>query len=236
MGKGILDEIDLLSNHKIMNFSDKPNQNVLKNHYKADITKSFIKSEPKGEKKSRKISKKPYKTLSAPNLQDDFYLNLLDWSDNNQIAVALDSSLYIWSGCSTDVSRIYETNQVNDYICSVSFCDDNKIAFGNSNGQIKIYDINKKKNVNNFEGHYGRVGSLDWSSGLLASGSRDGFVATWDPRSGIVNRYRAHSQEICGLKWSPEGNYIASGGNDNKLVVYSNKSANELVKFDEFVG
>ncbi len=53
------------------------------------------------EKKPRKINKKPYKVLDAPNLQDDFYLNLLDWSDNNQIAVALDSSLYVWSGCSS---------------------------------------------------------------------------------------------------------------------------------------
>jgi len=39
--------------------------------------------------------------LDAHNLQDDFYLNLLDWSDNNQIAVALDSSVYVWSACST---------------------------------------------------------------------------------------------------------------------------------------
>lgn len=35
------------------------------------------------------------------------------------------------------------------------------------------------------------------------------------------------------MKWSPEGNYIASGGNDNKLVVYSNKNNSELVKFHE---
>jgi cell division cycle 20-like protein 1 (cofactor of APC complex) len=49
----------------------------------------------------RKVSRKPYKVLDAPNLQDDFYLNLLDWSDRNQIAVALDSSLYLWSGCSS---------------------------------------------------------------------------------------------------------------------------------------
>lgn len=53
------------------------------------------------QKKPRKISKKPYKVLEAPNLQDDFYLNLLDWSNKNQIAVALDSELYLWSGCST---------------------------------------------------------------------------------------------------------------------------------------
>lgn len=184
----------MMSNHKIMSFSNKPHQPVAKTLNKADYAKTFKKIESSSEKKIRKISKKPYKILEAPNLQDDFYLNLLDWSDKNQIAVALDASLYIWSGCSSDVTRLYETNQINDYICSVSFCDDNKIAFGNSNGQIKVYDIAKRKKLNSFEGHYGRVGSLDWSSGLLASGSRDGFVASWDLRSGMVNRYRAHTQ------------------------------------------
>jgi WD40 repeat protein len=166
-------------------------------------------------------------------LQDDFYLNLLDWSDKNQIAVALDSSLYLWSGCSSEITRLYETSQLNDYICSVSFCDDNRIAIGNSSGQIKVFDIAKRKKLANFEGHYGRVGSLDWANGLLASGSRDGAVASWDLRSGLINRYKAHTQEICGLKWSPDGNYIASGGNDNKLVVYSQKGNSELVKFHE---
>ena len=70
-------------------------------------------------------------------------------------------------------------------------------------GQIKVFDVCKRKKVNNFDGHSGRVGSLNWSSGLLASGSRDGTVATWDLRDGMTNKYRAHSQEICGLKWSP---------------------------------
>ena len=53
------------------------------------------------EQKMRKVNRKPYKVLDAPNLQDDFYLNLLDWSDRNQIAVALDNSVYVWSGCSS---------------------------------------------------------------------------------------------------------------------------------------
>lgn len=44
----------------------------------------------------------------------------------------------------------------------MAFCDDNKLAFGNSFGQIKVYDINKKKRINTFDGHNGRVGSLDW--------------------------------------------------------------------------
>lgn len=30
--------------------------------------------------KPRRINKMPYKVLDAPQLQDDFYLNLVDWS------------------------------------------------------------------------------------------------------------------------------------------------------------
>jgi hypothetical protein len=63
LGKGILDEIDLLSNHKIMNFSNKPTQNNRKNLNKPDLSKPFKKSEGASEKKTRKISKKPYKIL-----------------------------------------------------------------------------------------------------------------------------------------------------------------------------
>jgi len=40
-------------------------------------------------KKTRKISKIPFKVLDAPSLRDDFYLNLVDWSDTNNLAVGL---------------------------------------------------------------------------------------------------------------------------------------------------
>lgn len=40
-------------------------------------------------KHPRKISSQPYKILDAPNLCDDFYLNLMDWSLSNILAVAL---------------------------------------------------------------------------------------------------------------------------------------------------
>lgn len=93
--------------------------------------------------------------------------------------------------------------------------------------------MTKQKSVNKLNGHSGRIGSLNWGKNLLASGSKDGNIGVWDPRFGNVNRYRAHSQEICGLKWSPDGRYIASGGNDNKLLVYSHEKQSELIKFYE---
>ena len=176
-----------------MSFGKKNSDKLQAKSQKNNTTKAVGK-ENIAEKKVRKINKKPYKILEAPNLQDDFYLNLVDWSENNQIAVALDTSLYLWSGCFSDVNKLYEASQISDYICSVAFCDDTKVSIGNSLGQIKVFDIVKRKQVNQFDGHKGRVGSLNWTTSLLASGSRDGTVATWDLRDGLVNHYRAHSQ------------------------------------------
>ena len=49
----------------------------------------------------RKICKKPFKVLDAPALSDDFYLNVLDWSDYNILAVGLGSFVYLWSAKSS---------------------------------------------------------------------------------------------------------------------------------------
>lgn len=40
----------------------------------------------------------------------------------------------------------------------------------------------------------------------------------------LAHHLRAHSDEVCGLKWSDSGEYLASGGNDNLVHVwYSSK-------------
>jgi len=48
-------------------------------------------------KTHRKICKTPFKVLDAPALKDDYYLNLLDWSSSNILAVGLASNIYLWS-------------------------------------------------------------------------------------------------------------------------------------------
>lgn len=44
--------------------------------------------------------------LDAPALQDDFYLNLVDWSPNNVLAVGLGSCVYLWHASSSKVSLL----------------------------------------------------------------------------------------------------------------------------------
>lgn len=54
-------------------------------------------------KPTRKISKIPFKVLDAPELQDDFYLNLVDWSAGNLLSVGLGACVYLWSACTSQV-------------------------------------------------------------------------------------------------------------------------------------
>ena len=41
--------------------------------------------------------------LDAPNIADDFYLNLLEWSRQNVLAVGLGTSVYLWSASTAEV-------------------------------------------------------------------------------------------------------------------------------------
>ncbi len=58
------------------------------------------------KKPVRKIAKAPYKVLDAPSLQDDYYLNLVDWGHLNVLAVALGASVYMWSAHTAKVGCV----------------------------------------------------------------------------------------------------------------------------------
>ena len=65
---------------------------------------------------SRKIPKAPYKVLDAPDLQDDYYLNLLDWSSLNVLSVGLGSTVYLWNTSTCQVIDFNNNNNNNVHI------------------------------------------------------------------------------------------------------------------------
>lgn len=64
---------------------------------------------------------------------------------------------------------------------------------------------------------------MAWSRNFLSSGSRDKSILQRDIRDShnVVQKLTDHSQEICGLKWSKDEQCLASGGNDNKVMVWN---------------
>jgi WD40 repeat protein len=56
----------------------------------------------------------------------------------------------------------------------------------------------------------------------FSSGTRNsGDILIYDVRQkDCIIKFQAHRQEVCGLKWCPNGRYLASGSNDNTVCVW----------------
>jgi cell division cycle 20-like protein 1 (cofactor of APC complex) len=97
------------------------------------------------KKTVRRIPELPYKVLDAPDLVDDFYLNLIDWSPSNTLSVALGSCVYLHNAQTNNVQLLCDlthtqlpvpnNNQLNiigsDTVTSVHWADwSNILAVG----------------------------------------------------------------------------------------------------------
>lgn len=189
------------------------------------VTSQNLLRSPK--KSFRKISKNPFKVLDAPELQDDFYLNLVDWSSTNLLSVGLGTCVYLWSAHTSQVTRLCDlsTEDRNEKVTSVAWSErGNYVGVGCESGQVQVWDVTTNKQIRTFAGHTSRVGALAWNNDIILSGSRDRSIMQRDIRSPCIvpdRRLDSHKQEVCGLKWSPDNQNLASGGNDNKLYVWN---------------
>ncbi|ORY98655.1 WD40-repeat-containing domain protein [Syncephalastrum racemosum] len=182
----------------------------------------------------RDISRTAIKILDAPELQDDFYLNLVDWGRDDCLAVGLGSCVYLWSAQTSRVTKLCDF--VNDTISSVGWSNmSNSLAIGTAKGHIHLWDTHEPRHIRTWTGHNARVGALAWNQNSITSGSRDHNIYHRDVRSPdpFYQRLEQHTQEVCGLKWDEGGTRLASGGNDNKLYVWESVSDKVLCKFEE---
>ncbi|KAI1336154.1 WD repeat domain-containing protein [Xylariaceae sp. FL0016] len=185
-------------------------------------------------RQSRAVSKVPFKVLDAPELADDFYLNLVDWGSANVLGVGLGSSVYMWNAQTSRVNKLCTLE--DDTVTSVSWIQKGThIAIGTGKGLVQIWDAEKARRLRTMTGHTARVGSLAWNTHILTSGSRDRLIYHRDVRAPDqwMRKLVGHKQEVCGLKWNCEDGQLASGGNDNKLMVWDKLSETPLWKFSD---
>ncbi|CAL5225554.1 g8390 [Coccomyxa viridis] len=176
------------------------------------------------KKTFRAVPSAPERILDAPDLVDDYYLNLLDWSSTNVVAIALKGAVYLWNASTGSIETLMECPAEDDYITSVAWAADGKhVSVGTSSAQVQIWDVGRMKQIRALKGHSARVSALAWSGTTLSSGGRDSNIINHDVRirEHITGVLRGHEQEVCGLKWSPSGTQLASGGNDNLLHIWS---------------
>ncbi|CAB1317166.1 unnamed protein product [Coregonus sp. 'balchen'] len=179
-------------------------------------------------KPTRKISKIPFKVLDAPELQDDFYLNLVDWSSLNVLSV----------------TRLCDLSVEGDSVTSVGWSErGNLVAVGTHKGYVQIWDAAAGKKLSVLEGHTARVGALAWNADQLSSGSRDRVILQRDIRAPPLQserRLQGHRQEVCGLNVLPVQQYtehlaavkaIAWSPHQHGLLASGGGTADRCIRF-----
>lgn len=148
----------------------------------------------------------------------------MSWSSANQLAIALSQAVYLWEPSTSSTQELMVLPNADDYVSAVSFIQQGgtHLAVGTASHSVQLWDVAAGKQVRTLNGHSGRVGCLSWNEHLLTSGSQDTTILNHDVRvaNHIVGRMASHSQEVCGLSWSPDGTFLASGANDNTLCIH----------------
>ena len=182
----------------------------------------------------RQIPATAYKILDAPGIEDDYYLNLLDWSNLNMLAISRNGVVYQQN---TETGETYSINLPQEYQDNTSSLAWNQhgwlIGLGMKNSAVLIYDVESQKLVREIANyHTDRVSSLAWNDNLIASGSKDSHIQMYALRIKTpICQLSSHRKEVCGLKWSPNGRQLASGSNDNTLCIWDVKSQTRQFEF-----
>lgn len=192
---------------------------------------------------SREVPTAPFRVLDAPGLLDDYYVNLLSWSSQNILAVALGSSVFLWNAANGQVHELPVTEGGSEvatgtYVSCVNWSQDGSyLVVATSDGMLQIWDAEANQKIRSMHGNLPnstqvhRIGSLSWNSHLLSSGCRGGYVSNHDTRvrNHLLSTFTGHSQEVCGLAWNSAGSLLASGGNDNLVNVWDARFVSDRV-------
>ncbi|KAL8463890.1 hypothetical protein ACS0TY_033729 [Phlomoides rotata] len=220
--KKLLAETFNMNRTRILAFKNKPPTPV------EAIPNEFMSAadQVKSSKPRRHI---PQKTLDAPDILDDYYLNLLDWGSRNVLSIALGDTVYLWDASDGTTSELVTIDEESGPVTSVKWAPDGRhIAVGLNNSEVQLWDTTDNRLLRTMKGgHRSRVGALDWNNHILTTGGMDGQIINNDVRvrAHIVETYEGHHQEVCGLKWSSSGQQLASGGNDNLLHIWDRSVA-----------
>ena len=116
---------------KVFSFSQKSTTNTRSNSrcLFSDRELSQNQAPRTQRKKKRVIASVPEKILDAPDFVDDYYLNLLDWSSDNILAVALSRTVYTWNASTGDINELLVRKldsraPLSFCMLTVSFCTD----------------------------------------------------------------------------------------------------------------
>ncbi|KAI6680795.1 hypothetical protein NL676_034676 [Syzygium grande] len=198
-------------------------------------------SQSKSTKPCRSIPKACQRTLDAPDILDDYYLNLLDWGANNMVAIALSRSVYLWNASNGSATELVTFNDEEGPVTSVSWAPDGQnIAIGLQNSHVQLWDFSAQRQLRTFRGgHRLRVCSLAWNNHILTTGGQFTCLRRERPEHkilehmhGRMSEFSGHGSQVCALLWSMRERELLSshGLTENQLILWKYPSMGTMAE------
>lgn len=161
--------------------------------------------------------------LDGPGVPGDPFAYPLTWSKRNLIAVACGKDVYYQDLDSRVISHLCKiTKNSHGRPTSVQWSNQTstEIAVGTTLGSIQLWSSETREVIQEWRDEgWEAVGGMDWRDNVLAVGLDGGAIEFYDTRDVYAaNRLEMHRSKVHGVKWSPNGNYLASS--DQQGVVY----------------
>jgi len=159
----------------------------------------------------------------------------LAWSHSNPlrvVSVGLDKQAIVWDATTYRPQGIFTLH--NHSIEGVSWAADGQtVGTSSSGGAIRVWNATNDQEVHAYfqDGAIAMLTLAFAPSGLLAVGGDDGIVRFWNGLAcqqpgqqgwclDVPQRLQAHTGAVRALAWSPDGRFLATGGDDSMLAIW----------------
>lgn len=197
--------------------------------------------------------------LDLPGLTDDFYSSpAAHCPQTNKLAFVLDnqefkdvhgnishgSQIYLYNISTKQIDALFPVDafplSAVKPVSVIFTKEGDKLIIGKKNGEVEIWTLNSPYTQSGcFQpalatGHRpSSIESLAFSNGLIYAGSQDGILYQIDPTCNSIE-YAAnnHEEHICAIVFSPNGRYLATGGDDNKVFIRDTSTMKIIYTFE----
>ena len=179
------------------------------------ITK-FILSEKKGEQNDKNV-------INIKNSRT--WKFVIDNDKSNSTLCTGENSLFLYDYNKNEV--IKEIEQKNKFIYSYSFLPNHKLATGNSNGAIYIYNLEKGEKENKIEEHCKLVRNLEFNKNknILYSASDDLHINQIDINTlKLFSPIVGHKEPISDMVYNEQKGFLITSSFDGTIKIWDTKT------------
>lgn len=157
----------------------------------------------------------------------------VDWSQDNQYIVNFSRdipSVSIFD--STDFKLVQIHTDDPDRISAIDVNKDNYLAIADSEPSVEIWKIEPISSPERITKFNFATNALAWNPAgdQLALGIEDILIIS-PPSDSVLTTLRGHTDVIIEIKWSPDGQLLASGGLDNTIRIWNPITGKELAQY-----